>query len=277
MTFLVVPLAGVVAMCLCVAWWLADQLLALHVFHSTHVVYFLLDRQGAVLYVGSTDDLERRYDEHTTPDEQSLEPWRRRVRGVALVRHCRSQRQARRVERRMIRALIVASERGLCPRLKNEVYSGRPSSAGRPWRALWVAAYWLNGVAFPLTRWHRPNPSPPRRVVERVDPWEGWEPTPPDDDDIVDAEIVSEPGQHVSILALPPVGGPSQAADADGPADSPADNVFTLAGRVQASHRRHIDTTRLGGPDGAEARAERRREQNRQAQARARAKRRASQ
>jgi predicted GIY-YIG superfamily endonuclease len=260
-----------------VGWWFVDQLVALHVFHSTHVVYFLTDRQGAVLYVGSTDDIDRRYDEHTAADETSLEPWRRRICGIAPVRQCRSQRQARRIERRMIRALVVAGERGMCPRLKNEIYAGRPSALGRPWRAMWVAVYWLNGCLFPLCRWHRPNPAPRQPVMARVDEWEDWGASPLHDDEVVDAEIVSDDaGQHVSMIALPPFRGAADPADADASADSPADNVVSFSDRVRASHHRHVDDTRTAGPGDADARAARRREQNRQAQARARARKKAT-
>lgn len=276
MTVLVVPLLGLIVACLSVAWWLGSQLAARHLFHSPHVVYFLVGRDGRVLYIGSTDDIDRRYDEHTEPDEQGLEPWRRHIVAVSVVRHCWSQRQARRVERRMIRALIVAAGWRLCPRVKNEVYSGKPSAFARPWRALWAACYWANGVAFPLTCWHRPNPAPARPVAQRDGVWEKWEPSPIVDDDIVDAEIVSDDdGQHVSMLALPPYGGPSHPADADRQhADSQVDNVVPLSERVRASHRAHVDDTRSGEGDDAEARAARRREQNRLSQARARAKRR---
>lgn len=277
MRILAAPLVVLCGVCVCVAVWLADQLAARHLFRSTQVVYFLVDAGGAVLYVGSTDDVDRRYGEHTSDDEQAFEPWRRRVRSVSVVRLCRTQRQARRIERRMIRAIISAADRGMCPRLKNTIYAGRPSPLTRPWLALWRTAYLVNGHLFPLTRWHRPNPAPPERAVERADSWRGWEPTPPDDDDIVDAEIVSEePRQHVSILALPPFRGAAKPADADGPADSPADNVVTLAGRVQASHRRHVDDMAGDGVDGADERAARRREQNRAAQARARARKKAA-
>lgn len=274
---MIVALAALGGVAAAVGWWFVDQLAALHVFHSTHVVYFLLDRQGAVLYVGSTDDIDRRYDEHTAPDEVGLEPWRRRIVAVTPVRQCRSQRQARRIERRMIRALIVAAEHGLCPRLKNEVYAGRPSTLGRPWRAGWLAVYWLVGVLFPACRWHRPNPTPRQPPAVTVDEWDGWEPPPGGDDDIVDAEVVSDDaGQHVSMLALPPFRGAADPADADAHADSPADNVVSFSERVRDSHRRHVDDTRTVGPDDADAKAARRREQNRQAQARARARRKAT-
>lgn len=276
MRALVVPLLGVIVWCVSLAWWMADQLLAVHLFGSTHVVYFLIGDGGTVLYVGSTDDLERRYSEHTSDDEQGLEPWRRHIRTVVPVRNCRSQRQARRVERRMVRALTTAAEKGICPRLRNDIWAGRPSSLTRPWRTLWVAAYWSLGVCFPPNRWHRPNPTPARRAPVRVDEWDDWEPLPPDDD-IADADIVSTSRQHVSMLALPPFRGAVPPADADWDADADTADVVPIRDRVRDAHRRHVDDTTAGTVDDTDDRVARRREQNRQAQARARARRRASQ
>ena len=84
--------------------WLVDQVLAVRVFRSTHVVYFLTDTGGRVLYVGSTNDWARRLAEHTNPDEPA--EWRTTINDMVRVRHCRSRRQARRIERRMIGAVV---------------------------------------------------------------------------------------------------------------------------------------------------------------------------
>lgn len=213
MNAFVVALSALSATAFVLAWWMLDQNISVHVLHSTHVVYYLLDAHGAVLYIGQTEDLERRYEQHTEDDEQAAEPWRRRIRGVVVVRHCRSQRQARRVERRMIRAVTYAANKGLCPRLRNQTDTRPPAAIARPWVACWVVAYWFTGTLFPRVRWHRHNPTPLRGVAPRrrpADHWDQW--SPGLDDDIIDAVIVNEPRHHVITLALPP---PTEGSDQD--------------------------------------------------------------
>lgn len=137
-----------------IVWWLVDQWAALRLFRSPHVVYFLVDRKGVVLYVGRTEDAMRRFFEHVDDDEPG--EWRKTIYDIVIVRHCRSFRQSARIERRMIRALMDGSRVRMCPPLNNLLLVGRPLVAS-PSRWVWLGAYWLNGRLMPACRWHGPN------------------------------------------------------------------------------------------------------------------------
>lgn len=149
---------------------LLGELFARHVLRSTHVVYFLVGRskkgaQGTVLYVGETTNHVLRYRQHLDRDEYP-DPWRERVDNMAVVRYTWGLRQAERVERRMIRSISLAARWRMCPPIHNHqhnVYARGLPGGGQRWPAArdaaWLVVYRLNGVAWPSTRWHKPNPA----------------------------------------------------------------------------------------------------------------------
>jgi predicted GIY-YIG superfamily endonuclease len=144
-----------------VGWDLASQWLARDALRSSHVVYFLVgdspDRvAGTVLYVGSTNNYRRRLAEHCADDEPA--EWRRRIRGIVVVRYCWSSRQARRVERRMIRAIQDGARWRMCAPLNNVLLVGG-SLLSSPSRLVWLLTYRVNGVLWPWTRWHGVHPA----------------------------------------------------------------------------------------------------------------------
>lgn len=149
--------------------WLVDQLVSVRVFRSTHVVYFLVGvsdrgRDGTVLYVGSTNDVARRFAEHTSHDEPA--EWRTRIHDIVRVRHCRSRRQARRIERRMIGAVVDGGRWRMCPPVHNVLLAGR-SPVPSVSRLVWLVVYRFHGSLWPACRWHAPNLS--RGVTSPVD------------------------------------------------------------------------------------------------------------
>lgn len=114
---------------------------------SGWVVYRLLDADGRTLYVGSTGDLNRRAREHVAEPD----PWRRSITHVVVHRHCHSEHQARRVERRLIGAITVASRSYLCAPLHNELLID-PGPVAHVWHAVarlqgacWSRCAWRGG------------------------------------------------------------------------------------------------------------------------------------
>lgn len=113
------------------------------------VVYRLLDEHGRTLYVGSTNDLNRRAREHVAGPE----PWRREITHAVVHRHCHTERQARRVERRLIGAVTVGSRSWLCRPLHNDLLTD-PGPVAHVWLvvarlqgAVWARCAWRGGPA----------------------------------------------------------------------------------------------------------------------------------
>lgn len=94
-------------------------------------VYRLLDADGRTLYVGSTCDLVRRMGEHVAGPE----PWRQQITHAVVHRHCWTEGHARRVERRLIGAMVVGARQWLCPSVHNEVWT-RPGPGAHVWLAV---------------------------------------------------------------------------------------------------------------------------------------------
>lgn len=192
-----IPIAAAVSfgMTFACAWWVtpAPLLLLLPVLsymasdslagwrRRDFCVYMLRSEGGEALYVGSTNDVERRALEHTSPAHH--EPWRVRIHSITVLRWCHSARQAERVERRRIRALAVAAENGWCRPLHNETWSAPARYPRKVWHLGWSWVYLCQSCLWAHTCWHRePQQSwayvIPRRPFD--DEWsnDDWEPSP---------------------------------------------------------------------------------------------------
>lgn len=137
---------------LALAIWMLDQLIGFD--RSDHAVYFLVDDRGRATYVGMSNDPARRWREHLRGPEE----WRRTLVTYSVARWCRSERQARRVETRLIRTRVAAARWRIGPEIHNQV-------AGRPPRLLFslimVPSWLVLSCLFDGCRWHRPNPRLP--------------------------------------------------------------------------------------------------------------------
>lgn len=226
-------------------------------------VYVLLDKHADVIYVGSTNHCARRFEEHLEDDV----PWKQQVRFMACVRCCWTEKQARRIEERRIKALTAGVEKNRVKVLHNEVHA-RPADnvAARFWRSLWLAAYRIEAVLFPDIRWidnpsvrrhtpinapaaeaepdaHQPDPEP-------VDDLDGW----------VEATYERRPADcpdtdyraAVPLLALSPVPmspcppGPTPVGGDHGTGDKGdmhRTSQGTLSERIRAAHQRHTEKT----------------------------------
>lgn len=109
------PLTALI-MCALFLWPIASDRLAS--WFSPHVVYMLYSGTR-VIYVGQTDDVLRRMYQHTDGAEHT---WWRDINGYNVARHCWSDRQARRIERRMITVINQCAERQWCDKLLNEIW-----------------------------------------------------------------------------------------------------------------------------------------------------------
>ncbi len=142
---------------------------------SANLVYLLRDRDGAALYVGSTEDIADRMAWHVAPSQATLEPWRERIDAVSVMRWCRTRRQAYRVEKRMIGALTVATGNGWCPELQNDQWAAPARGPVRLWLLGWSWVYLCVSCLWEDRVWHRPSLSGwviPRRDVSDGDWWE---------------------------------------------------------------------------------------------------------
>lgn len=119
-------------------------------------VYLLRDGRGVPLYLGSTGDFARRFDQHKADPE----PWRRTISRdhSTVVRYCWTERAARRIELRRIRALTLPQsfDPYLVPRLENEIGTGPLGTARRIWLRPWLWAYRVESWAVAARRWHEP-------------------------------------------------------------------------------------------------------------------------
>lgn len=104
---------------------MAHDLFCRHVVRRQHFVYRLVNDAGRTLYVGSTNDVIRRLNEHT---DGNGDPWRRQIHAMRLHRNAISESQARRIERRLIRCMTYAVGREWCRPLHNEVWTQPPSN-----------------------------------------------------------------------------------------------------------------------------------------------------
>ena len=118
---------------------------------TTWDVYGLYDKRGDIIYVGSTNSVERRAVEHV---EDTTEQWKRHVACIQVVRCCQSEKQARRIEERRIKALTRAVEKNWVKVLHNDLHT-RPAdtSAVRAWRLMWALLYRAEQFLNPTIRW----------------------------------------------------------------------------------------------------------------------------
>lgn len=117
---------------------MAHDLFCRHVVRHPHVAYRLVSDDGRTLYVGSTNDVIRRLNEHT---DGNGDPWRRQIHAMRLHRHAVSEAQARRIERRLIRCMTYAVGREWCRPLHNEVWtqpSSNPLTKLSTWAWTWL-------------------------------------------------------------------------------------------------------------------------------------------
>lgn len=226
-------------------------------------VYALLDKHADIIYLGSTNHCARRLEEHLEDDGL---PWKQQVRSMACVRCCWTEKQARRIEERRIKALTVGVEKNRVKVLHNEVHA-RPADnvAARSWRSTWLLIYRLESWLQPSVRWidnpqawwlthqhpqadsepdaHQPDPEP-------VDDPDGW----------VEATYERRPADRpdsgyraaVPLLALSPVPmspcppGPTPVGGDRGTGDKgdmPRTSQGTLSERIRAAHQRHTEKT----------------------------------
>lgn len=119
-----------------------------------HHVYRLVADDSATLYVGSTNDFLRRLNEHT---DGSGEPWRRRIHAMRIHRSAATERQARRIERRLIRCMTYAVDREWAIPLHNETWirpASNPLQRLSTWAWTWI--YVAQAFVFSNCGWTHP-------------------------------------------------------------------------------------------------------------------------
>lgn len=227
-------------------------------------VYALLDKHADVIYLGSTNLCARRLEEHLEDDGL---PWKQQIRSMACVRCCWSEKQARRIEERRIKALTVGVDRNKVKVLHNEIHARPADNVGtRFWRSTWLLIYRVETWLQPSVRWidnpqawwlaHQPQPDPRTEPDDRQP-----DPGPADDpDDWVEATYERRPADRpdtgyraaVPLLALSPVPmspcppGPTPVGGDHGTGDKgdiPRTSQGTLSDRIRAAHQRHTEKT----------------------------------
>lgn len=226
-------------------------------------VYALLDKHADVIYVDSTNHCARRFQEHLEDDV----PWKQQVRFMACVRCCWTEKQARRIGERRIKALTVGVEKNRVKVLHNEVHA-RPADnvAARSWRSTWLLIYRIESWLQPSVRWidnpqawwlaHQSHPQADSEPDDRQP-----DPEPADDPDgWVEATYERRPADRpgtdyraaVPLLALSPVPmspcppGPTPVGGDHGTGDkgdTPRTSQGTLSERIRAAHQRHTEKT----------------------------------
>lgn len=198
---------------------------------ETHVVYILRNADGIPLYIGRSDDFGRRVPEHWRKGE----PWRKRIDpfNSMVVRWCRGEKAAIRIERRRIRAATVLTSWRLVP----ELHNAAEKHSGRVWfpRA-WAVVYACESHLFRRARLLsalrvarpfaevEPEPEPVEHHVAH-DSAESFDDRWPDRV-ILDAQVRS--GEGASASSRPradapqpaPAGRAADAVDADADADT---------------------------------------------------------
>lgn len=152
-----------------------------HFWRTTWVVYGLFNRGGDLIYVGMTNDVDRRIGEHCDDPE----PWKRQIHAAYTLRCCRSERQAKRIEERRIKALTLAVENNKAVVVNNDLHTRPADTTGQKlWRRTWMYAYQVEQMMCPSLRWvdnRHCIPVVPPGATE--DDWAFVEPDPIDPDD----------------------------------------------------------------------------------------------
>jgi predicted GIY-YIG superfamily endonuclease len=181
-----------------------------------HVVYRLVNDGGRTLYVGSTDDVVRRLNEHT---DGNGEPWRRDIHAMRIHRSVASEAQARRIERRLIRCMTYAVGREWCRPLRNEVWAQPPANplaklVTWAWMWLYVAQSFVfadcgwAGEPHTFGTWILAEHRPGADAEDWPDATEAHHSTTHGDDPLTATyeRDASTPGRHAfTPIALPPV------------------------------------------------------------------------
>lgn len=191
---------------------------------TTWTVYGLFNKNGDLIYVGSTNNTDRRVIEHIEDDS---EPWKRQVVSCVVLRSCATEKQARRVEERRIKAMVVAVEKNKVVVIHNDLHT-RPADTtrARAWRWTWMHAYRAESWLIPQIRWIANDDTVPIRPADEPDDPDFWdrEPEPVDPDEApprvrrqprTEATYLRTAATHpggsmwepsfVPLLALPPV------------------------------------------------------------------------
>lgn len=152
------PLATI-AFCALFLWPLASDTLARR--YSPHVVYILRDADHTAIYVGQTDDTMRRMYQHTDGMEHV---WWRDIHGYTIWRHCWTDRQSRRIERRLVGVINSCAQPStglgmgsISEKLRNEVYGEDHQKRSRSLSiAVWKPVYLLASALQDSRAFHRP-------------------------------------------------------------------------------------------------------------------------
>lgn len=197
-----------------ILWVMLSDLAASYL--TGNVVYQLHDDQHRVIYVGETNDVTRRMLEHTDGTEHD---WYTDIYGYTIARHCWTDRQCKRIERRRITVINQCARRSWCDRLRNEIYDDNHHKTGALLTvAVWKPLYLAASFVFDSCTFHSPaglTRTIPQRpeADDELDADEWVEADEPAGTDSFNAtyERRSQPSWDVvAPLALPPVSGHSQ-------------------------------------------------------------------
>lgn len=208
-----VPFAGYV-----LSW--ADHAVNFQFAEPRDCVYYLFNSDRRLIYVGESNDVQRRALEHTNRGSADHKP---AAKYVQVARYCRSNRQAQRIEARRIRALTFAHRHAFTGPLLNETWAAPTRNpVRRAAVAVWMVAYWCESWLHPDRRWGARNltavPIPEDREPDDSDRWDPPEgPYDAPSDDTADTVTEATYTRHLTMIALPPV---RSSASADASADT---------------------------------------------------------
>jgi len=239
--------------------WLASRF-------STHVVYMLRNDRHDVIYVGQTDDTARRMYQHTDGTEHT---WWRDIYGYTVWRHCWSDRQSRRIERRLVGVVNRASEKNWCDKLLNEQYGEDHQKQARALTIrTWYLPYLLSSHMVDSRSYHSPCVAsisiPSRPAADETDDEpdyaDQWADDTSDREPVYEATYERRPpsaSDTVTAPALPPVSCHTQGCDTHCHTTRSPEGGTTSDDSVTSHPGRHSH----GGPDGASVRDAHRRQQ----------------
>lgn len=239
---------------------------------SDHVVYMLY-KDDEVIYVGETDDVYRRMYQHTDGIEHT---WWRDIHGYNIARHCWSDRQSKRIERRLIAVVNRCAEKSWCGKLRNEIWDDAHTELATRLTLWWWKFWYLYASHIADCRlFHTTNrtfycrsiPAKPRSDSDPEDQerWRGGEPrAEPRAEATYQRQERSTANHGVTILALPPVssyadrnepdrndpspsrreGGARSAQNRNAQDVTAASEQTTLSTRVRDAHTRRAEAIR---------------------------------
>ena len=267
--------ATALVLCVLFLWPIASDRLAS--WFSPHVVYMLYSGQR-VIYVGETDDVMRRMYQHTDGVEHT---WWRDIDGYTIARHCWSDRQAKRIERRLITVINRCAEKQWCDKLLNEIWGNTHTKWTVRLTLWWWKAWYLYASHCADCRaFHDPQrelfhrsipPRPDRQDTSGHRDWRGGEPRsgahtqaapepspgadPFPSRTIVDVtvadrdEVRNEPDRYAH--SAPRRGaGDRYAQDRNAPDATAAAPTTTLSTKIRDAHQRRSEAIRATIPTG---------------------------